>query len=245
MMKKTRWILLACVAACAVGAFADALDTLVAFSTQGPDTYADGGVVIDGEWYALVWSQDGNFDGIKIDGTPVDASDQVVMMAKLAKGGHCPFTVFQIDSAVAKSTGAYAVYLLDTRAPGKTSVAGAGADGKPLFLNGAQVVGCYAQGASSGATAQVAVGGWASSDVASGVQQAKITAIKVVGANVSLKVSGMVPGVQYNVKMGEKVGALKQYALDVPKTVVDNDVMFHIDNKDAKFFQVVREPLAK
>lgn len=246
MMKMMKGLLLACVVACAAGAFAGALDTLISFSTPGPDAYGDGRPVIDGEWYALVWSQDGNFDGIKTDGTPVDAQDQVVMMAKLAKGGHCPFTVFQIDSAVAKSTGTYAVYLLDTRDPSKAAVAGAGANGKPLFLNGAQVVGSYSAGAATGSTAQAAAGGWAASEVAAAAgAQAKITAFKVEGARVSLTVSGMIPGVQYNVLMGETVDTLTSYALDVPKTVVDNDAMFSLDAKDAKFFTIVREPLAK
>lgn len=246
MMKMMKGLLLACVVACAAGAFAGALDTLISFSTPGPDAYGDGRPVIDGEWYALVWSADGNFDGITTEGNPVDAQDQVVMMAKLAKGGHCPFTVFQIDSAVAKSTGTYAVYLLDTRDPSKAAVAGAGANGKPLFLNGAQVVGSYSAGAATGSTAQAAAGGWAASEVAAAAgAQAKITAFKVEGARVSLTVSGMIPGVQYNVLMGEKVDALTSYALDVPKTAVDNDVTFSLDAKDANFFKVVREPLAK
>ena len=53
-------------------AFADgADDTLITFSTNGaePDRYADGQIVLDGECYALVWSKDGVFDGLKADGS--------------------------------------------------------------------------------------------------------------------------------------------------------------------------------
>ena len=52
--------------ACVAGAGTD--DTLIAFSTKGPDRYADGTTVLDGECYALVWSIDGNFDGFSADG---------------------------------------------------------------------------------------------------------------------------------------------------------------------------------
>lgn len=245
-MKTIKGLLFACAVVCATGALADALDTLISFSTPGPDTYADGRPVIDGEWYALVWSVDGNFDGIRTDGAPVDANDQVVMMAKLAKDGHCPFTVFQVDSKVAKSNGKYAVCLLDTRDPSKSAVAGASAGGKPLFLNGVQAV-SGATEATSGATAPAVAGAWAESNAESAADfsQAKIAAFKVEGARVSITVTGMMPGVKYNVKMGEKPDALANYALAVPKTAADNDVTFSLEAKDAKFFRLEREPLAK
>ena len=35
------------------------LDTLITFSTKGPDTYLDGKTVMDGECYALVWTKNG------------------------------------------------------------------------------------------------------------------------------------------------------------------------------------------
>ena len=59
--------------------FGGADDELITFSTNGSeqDRYADGQVVLDGECYALVWSQDGAFEGINADGTLVDSNDNV------------------------------------------------------------------------------------------------------------------------------------------------------------------------
>ena len=47
------------VAGLAVASFAAVDDTLISFSTPGPDKYADGTDVLAGECYALVWSKDG------------------------------------------------------------------------------------------------------------------------------------------------------------------------------------------
>ena len=75
------------VAGMAVASFAAVDDTLISFSTPGPDKYADGTDVLPGEVYALVWSADGQFDGIKADGTTVDPADKVVLLAGVAKQG--------------------------------------------------------------------------------------------------------------------------------------------------------------
>ena len=75
------------VAGLAVASFAAVDDTLISFSTPGPDKYADGTDVLPGEVYALVWSADGQFDGIKADGTTVDPADKVVLLAGVAKQG--------------------------------------------------------------------------------------------------------------------------------------------------------------
>ena len=75
------------VAGLALASLAAVNDTLISFSTPGPDTYLDGTTVQDGECYALVWSQDGVFEGVKADGTAVDANDRVVLVAPVAKGG--------------------------------------------------------------------------------------------------------------------------------------------------------------
>ena len=39
----------------------------VSFQTTGPDKYADGETVLDGECYALVWTADGVFEGLNVD----------------------------------------------------------------------------------------------------------------------------------------------------------------------------------
>ena len=64
------------------------LDTLITFSTKGPDTYLDGKTVMDGECYALVWTKTGStFAGLNADGTCVDPENNaLVLAAPIAKG---------------------------------------------------------------------------------------------------------------------------------------------------------------
>lgn len=65
--------------------FAGITDYVATFSTPGPDRYADGTVVADGECYALVWSPKGStFAGFSADGTTVSSADRVVLAAPLA-----------------------------------------------------------------------------------------------------------------------------------------------------------------
>ena len=114
-------------------------DARVSFRTKGPDRYADGSVVVDGECYALVWSNDGIFDGFDANGECIDSDDRIVLVAPIAKNGCCPPVLFQIpaDEANALSGGQYAVYLLDTRVSsgGETKAAGVTL-GRPKLMNG-------------------------------------------------------------------------------------------------------------
>ena len=86
-----------------------------------------------------MWSADGQFDGIKADGTTVDPADKVVLLAQVAKQGAngtcCPPLLYQVDADLAKTLekGVYAVYLLDTRvtaADGAVAVGGVDENGK-------------------------------------------------------------------------------------------------------------------
>lgn len=246
-MKISKLLFAAVFSVAVFGAFADAANMLISFSTPGPDKYADGKVVLDGEWYALVWSSDGNFEGITPECNAVDPADAVVIVAPIAKGGKCPFTVFQIDSKSPnyKTGGTYAVYLLDTRNAEKTAVAAA-ADGKPASVNGVIANENYtaASALAGGAQSQGAVAGtWGETQAVDG-KQPKITAFVVNGAQVTITVDDLMPAVKYNVKMGKSVDKLDSYALETPKDgVVSAD--FVIDSADSKFFQVVREPLVK
>ena len=117
-------------------AFAGIHDALLQFSTTGPDRYADGSIVKDGECYALVWSPAGTeFSGFNADGTPVSSGDRVVLAAPLALNGKCRKAVFQVPAAEyeALEGGEWAVCLVDTR-----TIAGVPAgtrNGKPLRVN--------------------------------------------------------------------------------------------------------------
>lgn len=116
--------------AAAVAASAADNDTLLTFSTQGPDKYADGTTVLDGEVYAVIWTKAGSeFGGIATDGTLLSADDAIVAWNTAAQNGACKETTFVIDAdkAAARGDGTYGVYLLDTRvadADGNTKAVG-------------------------------------------------------------------------------------------------------------------------
>ena len=101
----------------ALGAFADANDVTIYVWTNGPDKYADGTTVLDGERYALVWSA-GEFAGFQADGALVNASDRVLEIAALAKNGKCSDYIFAIPYTTYDTElkgGNFYLYLLDTR----------------------------------------------------------------------------------------------------------------------------------
>jgi len=254
-MKATKFFALVSSALLSACAFADAADLLLSFSTVGPDKYADGKTtVVDGEWYALCWTPNEAFGGITTEFLPAVEGDRVMMSAPLAKDGHCPYAVFQVDSKTVPTGGKYFVYLLDTRDANGVPAAKTVKDGKmaPVMLNGAVASAQFTAGGSATArtveSAGVAGAAWGESTVDTGAAnftQAKITAIAVDGDQVKITVSGMMPGVKYNIKAGETVGDLKDYKLDVPLTKTADDVPFFLNKSDAKFFKVVRDPLAK
>lgn len=187
----------------AVGAaFAGADDALVTFSTSGaePDRYADGEIVMDGECYALVWSKDGVFEGLNADGTPVDSNDKVVLVAPVAKNGHCPEVVFQIDAADAaqQANGQYGVLLLDTRVNVNGVVSPRGVSGGSLsMVNG---YGAVLEGQTVKSSDRVTVDailrgdGFVAGENAApvkGVKQPRIKHIRIVGDKVFLTVENL------------------------------------------------------
>ena len=206
------------VAGLAVASFAAVDDTLISFSTPGPDKYADGTDVLPGECYALVWSKDGVFEGIKADGTTVDPADKVVIVTGMAKQGAngmcCPPMLFQVDAALAETLkgGQYAVYLLDTRvaaADGAVVVGGVDENGALKAVNsyGAVSGGTKATAGAAAITkaTTTAVGG-ASVATFVEVEAPVITAIKPNGTKITISTSGLSPVVDYKVVTGAKPG---------------------------------------
>lgn len=214
----------------ACGAFADAANTLITFSTPGPDTYADGTTVVDGEIYALVWSADGNFDGFTAQGEAADPADKVIFKSPLANGGKCPLVLFQIDSKVAPQGGEYAVYLLDTRA-GNGLVTGAAV---AKTFGGTSGTANIASAKTDSAVDGVATGtGALAGDVAAIAPVIK--GIKVDGATVKITVGNILPGLVYEVKGGLKGDT------DLTGTTAEQvgaDVEFTVPAKGAQFFKV-------
>lgn len=178
-------------------------DALLTFSTKGPDKYADGTTVLDGECYALVWTAKGNtFAGLDASGNPVSAADEVVLVAPVAKDGKCPVILFQIDVAKAEAMagGSYGVYLLDTRVATANGVKPTGTkSGKPALVNGyglASETAAFAGNQFASAVEQESEDGQAVSAAAAvpkNVKQPKIKAIRIEGDNVFLTVENL-PG---------------------------------------------------
>ena len=177
-------------------------DARLSFSTKGPDRYADGSVVMDGEAYALVWSQDGNFDGFSADGECVDPEDRVVLIAPVAKDGRCPPVLFQIPEVEAEAlkNGQYAVYLLDTRVVSGESVRPCGTvNGKLALMNGygAASANLAISGANSDKKAEeseTSSGGQVASSLSaapSDCVQPRIKAMRIDGDNVFLTVENL------------------------------------------------------
>ena len=244
-MQFKRLGLMCAAATFAVGAFADAANVLVSFSTEA-DYYADGNKVLDGEWYALCWSPRETFGGLDLNCNPVNGDEKVLILAPLAEGGHCPYVIFQVDSAKAPTGGNYFVYLLDTRDVNGSAPSVATTDettGRRVpasVVNGSAEAQSFTASASVGSSiasasatgASVATGDWAA-------VQPKITAFEVKDAKVKITVAGMMSGLTYKVNMGESLDEMESF--DVDAQTKDGEAFFIIDQKDARFFKVVAE----
>ena len=239
--------------ACGI-AFAGMEDRVLRFSTPGPDRYADGSVVRDGECYALVWSPAGTaFAGFNADGTPVSSRDRVVLAGALAQGGRCRDAIFQIPAAEYSELkgGEWAVCLVDTR-----NLAGEPTgtqNGKPLRVNRWGVIsdGVEITTAASarprllaGGTRSVASVARATnlSAVPPNLLPPQITAIEVGDGEVWLGVGGTVPYLDYTIISGEKPNDLKP---DYFSEVVEGDGRSEIaigtpKSPKRRFFKVKR-----
>lgn len=212
-LRRKRALLGVMVAAAGLG-FGAANDALVSFSTKGPDTYKDGSTVLDGECYALVWTPSGAvFSGFNANGSLVSADDRIVVVASLAEGGKCPPTLFEIDAkdAEAYAGGSFGLYLLDTRvrgADGRAIVGGAGvlAEGAVgVAVNAAGKAAAGSDALTGGSVALASVG------VYSKIDEPKVTAMDVKGAEIELKVAGMNGEVaDYVVVHGAKPGEVSR-----------------------------------
>jgi len=186
--------------------FAGAEDPLLMFSTPGPDKYADGTTVLDGECYALCYVTDAANFAVKADGTATGG--QVILVAPVAKGGKCPEIMYQVpaDTADKLTGGSYGVYLLDTRVPaaGGTFKVAQKDEKNNWIVNGFAAV---AEGGQAGGAGVASAGAFAGKTVTGGatiaayatVDNPTISAMKVTGAKVTITVAGMSPTVDYKV----------------------------------------------
>ena len=266
MMKKTAMMLAAL--AMSAAAFAD-MPIMPAgwilFSSEGPDRYADGTQVLDGEVYALVWSKtDANGAlvtpfALSADGNAADGNHIVVARAAIAKDGRCPANYYILSATdVARHGGVYSVYLLDTRvtmldAEGNPLV---GADGAPVVKAGQRdkdgKFSCVNGYAEVGATIEVggaakaqAVSGGTATALPAAAKKAVVTSIvpAVEDGKVLLTVGDTLTSLTYTVREFDKLGAgatSRDLVKGVPG-VASGDLRVIVDGDGEKrFYQVVR-----
>ena len=118
-------IIMALAAAFAGCAFA--ANTVLTFSTSGTETYRDGTEPLDGECYALAWTDDAANFAVNPDGTATGG--KLVLTCACAENGRCyPITIRMSETKAAEfAGGTWGVYLLDTRttdAEGNVTLAG-------------------------------------------------------------------------------------------------------------------------
>jgi len=260
-MKKLMMILVAAVCGAAFAVSEDS--SRLSFGTPGPDKYADGTTVADGEYYALVWTKTGaTFAGFKLDGSVVDPTNSaVICAAPLAKGGKCPTVAFVIDEtlyAAYKGNGTLALYLLDTR------VCGAAASSRPPYQgdvsldpkdNGGQVATIDETGRGVQGYALVS-GDISASAVPAGVFAAsstdgleipspEIAGIRVEGDEVVLTVKNTTRAINYNVAVGSDPAEAGTAKATAAEPVAGNGTIELRVKKtgDSQFFKVGRNGL--
>ena len=223
-------------AALACAAFAAQNDALVSFSTPGPDTYADGSTVRDGECYALVWipANEKEFE-LAADGTA--KGGEIVLVAPVARNGRCPGVVFQVPADKVEKDykdGSWGVYLLDTRrwgANGAVTLAGVGADGKAKVVNAAGAVAGSKVAVGTGSISEVVTSGSACAASLTAepanVPKPEISAIRVMGGNVYVTVKGTMPCLRYGLSSGatperidEGVGEAQSGAVNAAEEII-------------------------
>ncbi len=223
-------------------------DALLSFSTVGPDKYADGTDVLPGECYALVWSADGQFEGIKADGTTIDPADKVVLVAPVAKQGAngtcCPAILYQVDKsfADAHANGQYAVYILDTRVKaedGTVAVGGVDENGALKVVNGYDAVSAGTTASSAAESiktvATTAVGGASVATLAE-VDAPVITAIKPNGTKITISASGLSPVATYKVVTGTQ---LDKVSTEINATADEKGDFTFDKPENGTFFKVI------
>ena len=254
-------MLLAALSHAAVAAIGD---KVARFSTPGPDCYADGTPVADGECYALVWSPKGTaFAGFNADGTAISAADRVILAAPLAQGGKCRDSLFQIpaDEYAELEGGEWAVCLVDTRMAngvpagvkdnallrvnrwGQVKNEVKISTASTLALDG--IAAPKAGGRSllaAAAPSETGVCAGTLSAVPDSVTQPRIIGFEVIDGVARLTVEGTVPFLTYTISAGDTPDAL---AADDAADLVDGDTAKPIEIetdavKGSRFFKVTR-----
>lgn len=231
-------------------AFAAPTDTSVLFSSVGPDKYADGTIVVDGECYALVWSA-GEFAGIKADCSCVNPADEILGIFPAAKDGKCKLSKYTLTADAFNKGGNISLWLLDTRTytsnpDGSTAVALAKqeSDTKVPVVNGAVAVDAAVEVAKAGFGGISAKGPAVAGAVAipEGAPTPNVKSIKVGNVYVELEVENTVPYLTYGVAAGETPGELTKDAAAAATGKTGETITIYTPKKgETGFFKVDRK----
>ena len=244
-------ILMTILAAVAIPAMAGQDNILATFSTKGPDRYADGTVVKDGECYALVWTKTGaTFAGITVTGEAAGDQDlnRVLCVAPLAKDGHCREVVVEVNTVVADQyagAGTFSLHLLDTRkADGTPGGLEAGVNGYGTAQEFSLAAKSAADGVQAGIATNAALAATATILPAS-IPQPKIKSIEVKDGIVRLTVERTSRLMRYGVSSGATPTGLAADSDFAPKDGDDlGDIVIEAPAKGSSgFFSVGRAPL--
>ena len=237
-------------------------ETPVYFRSEGPDCYADGTVVRNGEIYALVWSRT-NTDGALVSEFAMDATGRVIdaanhkvlARAPIAKDGGCPPNLYIISDSQESlaSSGVFAVYLFDTRArAGEGADVTVGPDESGSFTcNGYEKVPGGKVSFSSGATVtrdKSGKGGFSGSSavattVPEGTPVPDIKAIYAEGGAAVVTVDDTVPSIQYALLAYENLDAEPVNLANGVNGKTDDSIFLSTSNPKYRFFKVVRSDL--
>ena len=227
-------------------------EVFVSYSTPGPDSYADGTRVADGECYALVCTKKGSaFAGFTAAGTlAMPETDDIAVIAPAALDGRCRPVVFALPKAYvdAHRTDDWSVQLLDTR-----TAAGRPAglvDGVPGRINGFGRVDGAVSLDGAGMVAFGRADGPARATLASAlppelVPQPVITGIAMRDGRVTVSVDDTVPFVTYDLSGAETPDGLARQPDRVARErrdgVAGRTVTLEVEpGAKARFFKVVR-----
>ena len=158
----------------------DITDTKVWAMTKDVVKYADGTQVLDGEFFALVYSADGAY-----------SADAVKAWAQ-AKDGKCPFFTAALSKAEKDQGGCLALYVLDTRvfpADGGATTLAEVVDGKPSVVAQTALVDGTIEIASAKGVNGSTTGDYASVALPEGESEAKITGFEVKDGKAYIKIA--------------------------------------------------------
>lgn len=252
-MKFSKLFGVVCASLFAATAFADDAgdQVMVSINSTGPDCYADGSLVLNGEYYALVWVKTGaDFAGFTADAKVTDPTNSALICAiAAAKDGRCDDQNFEFPYDLAYqylSTGTLRLILLDTRTADKKSVGGtaSGISGygeiQPKVSGSALSTGSIINIASSTNTAATIA-----SAIPAGAPQPMIKSIEVRDGRVYITVAQTVPVLKYNLTAGADVAAnangkaAEAKAGNATSTIVLEAPV----SGGQQFFKVVRDPI--